>query len=148
SFLKGGLYYASQLTTVSQTYASEIVTPSFGCGLHGLLATRSAQGRLTGILNGIDESWDPRQCGALAPPFASGEWEGKQANADNVRRELGLALSRGPLFGLVARLVHEKGVDLVLSAADAIVEAGGQLVVTGRGDPYLEQALREAERRH
>jgi starch synthase len=57
-------------------------------------------------------------------------------------------VSRGPLFGLVARLVREKGVDLVLAAADAIVEAGGQLVVTGRGDPHLEHALREAGRRH
>ncbi len=59
SFLKAGIYYASQVTTVSATYAREITTPEFGCGLDGLLRARSDQGRLTGILNGIDESWDP-----------------------------------------------------------------------------------------
>jgi hypothetical protein len=64
-----------------------------------------------------------------------------------VRQKFGLALSRGPLFGLVARLVHQKGVDLVLSAADAIVAAGGQIVVTGRGETQFEEALVEAHRR-
>jgi starch synthase len=148
SFLKAGLVYASHLTTVSKTYAAEITTPDFGCGLHGLLARRSDEGRLTGILNGIDESWDPRSCDALMPPFGSGEWAGKQANADHVRREFGLALSQGPLFALVARLVHQKGIDLVVSAADTIVEAGGQIVITGRGEPHLERALAECKARH
>ncbi|MCW5734191.1 MAG: glycogen synthase GlgA [Enhydrobacter sp.] len=148
SFLKAGIYYANHLTTVSKTYANEITTPEQGCGLEGLLAQRSREGRLSGILNGIDESWDPRSCSALVPPFAAGEWGGKQANADHVRREFGLALSKGPLFGLVARLVHQKGIDLVASAADTIVEAGGQIVITGRGEPHLERALEDARRRH
>jgi len=56
-------------------------------------------------------------------------------------------VSRGPIFGLVARLVHQKGIDLVLSAADEIVEAGGQIIVTGSGEPALEQALLAAHRR-
>jgi glycogen synthase len=90
---------------------------------------------LTGILNGIDESWDPRRCAQLAQPFAAGDWKGKQANSDYVRQQFGLALSRGPIFGLVARLVHQKGIDLVLSAADEIIASGGQIVVTGRGEP-------------
>jgi starch synthase len=98
-------------------------------------------------LNGIDESWDPRYCAQLAQPFGAGDWDGKQANADYVRNQFGLALSRGPIFGLVARLVHQKGIDLVLSAADEIVEAGGQIVVTGSGEPYIEQALVDAHRR-
>lgn len=148
SFLKAGIFYANHLTTVSKTYAKEITTPEQGCGLDGLLARRSQEGRLSGILNGIDGSWDPRSCSALAPPFGSGEWGGKRANADHVRREFGLALSEGPLFGLVARLVHQKGIDLVASAADTIVEAGGQIVVSGRGEPHLERALEDAKRRH
>lgn len=148
SFLKAGIVYASHVTTVSKTYASEITTPAMGCGLHGLLARRSEEGRLTGILNGIDESWDPRYCTALVPPFGSGQWEEKQANADHVRREFGLALSEGPIFALVARLVHQKGIDLVASTADTIVEAGGQIVITGRGEPHLERALEDAKRRH
>lgn len=147
SFLKGGLVYASHLTTVSATYAKEITTAELGCGLEGLLRIRSDADQLTGILNGIDESWDPRHCAQLAKPFGAGDWEGKQANADYVRRQFGLALSRGPIFGLVARLVHQKGVDLVLSAADEIVRDGGQIVVTGSGEPAIEDALVAAHRR-
>src|SRR6201994_635030 len=147
SFLKGGLIYASHLTTVSTTYAREITTSEFGCGLEGLLRTRSAAAELTGILNGIDESWDPRSCAQLAQQFGAGDWDGKDANAAYVRRQFGLAVSRGPMFALVARLVHQKGIDLVLSAADEIIEAGGQIVVTGSGEPALEQALVDAHRR-
>jgi starch synthase len=126
SFLKGGIAYASHLTTVSATYAKEITTPELGCGLEGLLRVRSNAAQLTGILNGIDESWDPRFCAQLAQPFGLGDWDGKQANADYVRKQFGLALSRGPMFALVARLVHQKGIDLVLSAADEIIAAGAR----------------------
>jgi starch synthase len=147
SFLKAGLIYSSHLTTVSSTYAREITTPEHGCGLDGLLRRRADAKQLSGILNGIDESWDPRTCPALAAPFAPGQWQGKDANADHVRKEFGLALSRGPLFGLVARLVHQKGVDLVLAAAETIVKSGGQIVVTGTGEPRLEEALEDAHRR-
>jgi starch synthase len=147
SFLKGGLVYASHLTTVSATYAKEITTQEFGCGLEGLLRIRSDASQLTGILNGIDESWDPRFCAQLAQPFGAGDWDGKLANAAYVRKQFGLAVSRGPMFALVARLVHQKGIDLVLSAADEIIEAGGQIVVTGSGEPALEQALVDAHRR-
>lgn len=147
SFLKGGLIYASHLTTVSATYAREITTSELGCGLEGVLRVRSNADQLTGILNGIDESWDPRFCAQLAQPFGAGDWDGKQANADYVRRQFGLAVSRGPIFGLVARLVHQKGIDLVLSAADEIIEAGGQIIVTGSGEPDIEQALVDAHRR-
>jgi len=147
SFLKGGLIYASHLTTVSANYAREITTAEFGCGLEGVLRVRSNAEQLTGILNGIDESWDPRFCAQLAQPFGAGDWDGKQANADYVRRQFGLAVSRGPIFGLVARLVHQKGIDLVLSAADEIIESGGQIVVTGSGEPAIEQALVDAHRR-
>ncbi len=147
SFLKAGLVYASYLTTVSETYAREITTSEHGCGLEGLLAARSNKAQLTGILNGIDGSWDPTVCPELPNPFGPGDWDAKGANAEHVRKEFGLALSRGPLFGLVARLVHQKGVDLVLAAADAIVQSGGQIVVTGRGEPMLEDALRQAQRR-
>jgi starch synthase len=147
SFLKAGLIYAAHITTVSETYAQEIVTPKFGCGLEGLLQQRARAEQLTGILNGIDETWDPSRCHALASQFGPGDWKGRRANAGHVRREFGLALSRGPLFGLVARLVHQKGVDLVLNVAQTIVAAGGQIIVMGRGEPKFEQALRQAQSR-
>ena len=148
SFLKGGLVYASHLTTVSATYAQgdHDAGTRLRAGRPAAPALRTPS-QLTGILNGIDESWDPRACAQLAQPFGAGDWEGKQANADYVRKQFGLALSRGPIFGLVARLVHQKGVDLVLSAADEIIEAGGQIVVTGSGEPAIEQALVDAHRR-
>ena len=143
SFLKAGIYYASQVTTVSETYAREITTPESGCGMDGLLRTRAAQGRLAGILNGIDESWDPRTDPHLAVPFEAGDWKGKQANAEALRRSFGLAVSRGPLFAIVSRLVHQKGIDLSLEAARTILDTGGQLVVLGQGESRFETALRE-----
>jgi starch synthase len=146
SFLKAGLQYSSHLTTVSETYAREITTTEHGCGMEGVLRGRAEASQLTGILNGIDESWDTRTCPDLVKPFASGSWNVKRENANHLRREFGLAVSRGPLFGLVARLVHQKGVDLVLAAADAIVKAGGQIIVTGKGEPRFEEALVEAQR--
>jgi starch synthase len=148
SFLKAGLVYATHLTTVSETYAHEITTPAFGCGLEGVLKKRSAASELTGIINGIDETWDPQTCRQLPMPFGAGDWKSKRGNTAHVRRQFGLALSRGPLFGLVARLVHQKGIDLVLDAAETIVASGGQIVVMGRGEPKFERALEDAQLRH
>jgi starch synthase len=133
---------------VSETYAREITTPELGCGLDGLLSTRAREHRLTGMLNGLDESWDPRTCEHLQIRFEPGDWKGKRANADYVRRELGLAVSRGPLLALVARLVHQKGVDIVTRAADTIVEAGGQIIIMGKGEPQIESAAQAASARH
>ncbi|MFN3892123.1 MAG: glycogen synthase GlgA [Beijerinckiaceae bacterium] len=143
SFLKAGVFYASHLTTVSATYAQEITTPEFGCGLHGLLAERNAQGRLTGILNGIDESWEQEAGSAVSEAEA---W--KSRHADHVRKDFGLALSHGPLFAIVSRLVHQKGVDLAIETAETIVAHGGQLIVTGQGEQRFEDAVRTLAQRH
>ncbi|MFC6742308.1 glycogen synthase GlgA [Methylobacterium tardum] len=148
SFLKAGIFYASQVTTVSETYAREIQTAEMGCGLDGLLRTRAGQGRLAGILNGIDETWDPSTDPHLATRFEIDDWKGKRANAEAVRQQFGLAVSRGPLFAIVSRLVHQKGIDLSLQAAEAIVAEGGQLVVIGQGEGRFEQALRGLAKRH
>jgi starch synthase len=148
SFLKAGIVYASHVTTVSETYAREITTPQLGCGLDGLLRSRADEGRLTGILNGIDESWDPSTDPHLAKTFEPDDWEGKQANADHVRESFGLAVSRGPLFAVVSRLVHQKGVDLAIEASETIVRNGGQVVVTGRGEGRFETALEGLARRN
>lgn len=147
SFIKAGIVYASHVTTVSQTYAQEITTPELGCGLDGLLRKRAQERKLSGILNGIDESWDPRNCSALSQTFEAGDWRARAANTAEVRRQFGLAVCRGPLFAVVARLVHQKGVDLVLETAETILDAGGQLIVTGKGEPQFEAALLQAQRR-
>lgn len=145
SYLKAGLFYSSHLTTVSATYAKEITSTEFGCGMEGLLRQRSREGRLTGILNGIDESWDPRNP-AFDDAFDSSRWKGR--HADYVRGAFGLAMSRGPLFAIVSRLVHQKGVDLALEVAEGIVEKGGQLIVTGKGDARFEENMCALAKRH
>ncbi len=148
SFLKAGIFYASHITTVSSTYAREIVTPEHGCGLHGLLRGKLDQGRLTGIINGIDESWDPLTDPHLARPFSPDDWKGKAANAQALRRTFGLAVSRGPLLAIVSRLVHQKGLDIAIEAIETIVRQGGQIVVTGRGESELEQSLCQMAKQH
>lgn len=148
SFLKAGIYYSSHITTVSSTYAREITRPEFGCGLDGLLRIRAEQGRLDGIINGIDESWDPSRDPYLVSPFSAENCRGKRANANNVRKNFGLALSKGPLFAVVSRLVHQKGVDLAISAAETIVAQGGQIAVIGQGEPRFEAELQALASRH
>lgn len=112
SFLKAGISYCSHVTTVSSTYADEITTPEFGCGLDGLLKLKAQEGRLTGIINGIDRSWDPRSDPHLDSPFDVGDWSSRQPNAKAARAAFGLAVSRGPLFAVISQLVHQKGVRL------------------------------------
>ena len=148
SFLKAGIFYSSHITTVSSTYAREITQPESGCGLDGLLRTRAEQGRLDGIINGIDESWDPSRDPYLVSPFSAENCRGKGANARNVRDTFGLALSNGPLFAVVSRLVHQKGVDLAISAAEEIVSQGGQIAVIGQGEPRFEAELQALAQRH
>lgn len=148
SFLKAGLFYASHVTTVSPTYAREILTPELGCGLDGLLRARAESGQLTGILNGIDESYDPRSDPHLEHHFGECDLSGKQNNAADMRRTFGLDASAGPLFALVSRLVQQKGVDLVVATANSILAEGGQVIATGQGEPDLEQAMAELAERH
>ena len=148
SFLKSGLYYASHVTTVSQTYAREITTPEFGCGLEGLLQTRARQHALTGILNGVDESWDASRDPSLPASFTSTNLKGRSINAAQAREAFGLGVSRGPLFAIISRLVHQKGIDLAIRAAEDFVQKGGQLAVTGQGDPSLENAMLDLAKRN
>jgi starch synthase len=148
SFLKAGGFYASHVTTVSPTYAKEITTRDQGAGLHGLMQSRAACGQLSGIVNGIDESWDPGSDPHLPHHFDPVDLNGKRANADAVRTGLCLRPSEGPLFGIVSRLVHQKGLDLVAEAADEIVENGGQIAILGLGDAAIEHMLSRTSRRH
>lgn len=148
SFLKAGIAFASEISTVSTTYAQEITTAEFGCGLDGLLRMRADEGRLTGIINGIDPSWDPSRGDGIASPFDSQDLRGKQRNAEQVRAAFGLAVSRGPLFAVVSRLVHQKGLDLMIGAAETVVRAGGQIAIMGQGEPTVERELGTLAKRH
>jgi starch synthase len=148
SFLKAGIAYSSHVTTVSETYAQEITTPLFGCGLEGMLQAKVNDGRLSGILNGIDESWEPRSDPHLVQGFSAGRWQGKEANARHVRERFDLDIHEGPLFAVISRLVQQKGIDLTREVAGHIVEAGGSIVVIGQGEPELEQAMVDLGERH
>ncbi|CAN5149917.1 glycogen synthase GlgA [soil metagenome] len=141
SFLKTGIYYADEVTTVSPTYATEITTEALGCGLHGLLAGIAQEGRLTGIVNGVDDSWDPKTDPYLVRRFDISSRGGKRRNADVLREQLGLTSKHGPLFSLIARMVYQKGVDLAIGACETIVKAGGQLIVMGTGEAALERGV-------
>jgi starch synthase len=148
SFLKAGLFYADHVSTVSPTYAREITTEALGAGLHGLTRDIAAEGRLSGIVNGIDESWDPSRDPHLPHHFEADDLSGKQANADLVRTGLCLRHSDGPLFGVVSRLVHQKGLDIVADTARDIVREGGQIAMLGLGDPDTEHMLSRLARSH
>lgn len=144
SYIKGGLVYADIVTTVSPTYAREILTPEYGYGLEGLLRARG--GRLIGILNGVDyEVWDPAHDPHISQHYTEDTLESKAANKAALQRDMGLAENpRSPLIGMVGRLVEQKGVDLVLDALPEIMRRGVQMAVLGSGDRDLERRFRDA----
>jgi starch synthase len=146
SFLKSGIYYGSHITTVSETYAHEITTSTHGCGLEGLLRARMEQGRLHGIVNGIDDSWISHFDAENRGMRGVQQW--KDENAMEIRKTFDLLPSDGPLFSIISRLVHQKGIDLSIEAAETIVADGGQLVVTGRGEARLEGAIADLAKRY
>jgi starch synthase len=148
SFLKAGLVYADAITTVSPTYAREILTPAFGMGLEGVLQARA--GDLTGILNGIDTAaWDPASDAALAQGFDARSLGRKAANRAAVAARLGLAAeAEGPLFCVISRLTGQKGLDALLEAVPHLVHTGAQLALLGSGEAGLEQAWRRAAQSH
>ncbi|MGC8469954.1 MAG: glycogen synthase GlgA [Acetobacteraceae bacterium] len=144
SCLKAGIRYADRLTTVSPTYAREILTPAFGAGLDGLLRARAAD--LVGVLNGIDTAlWDPAHDAALPAPFDADHLAGKRLAKEALRHELGLdPAADGPLVVGVNRLTEQKMADVVLTALPALLDQGAQVVVHGEGDPGLEAGFRAA----
>ncbi|GAB4512172.1 MAG: glycogen synthase GlgA [Sulfuricaulis sp.] len=148
SFIKGGLVFADQLTTVSPTYAREIQTPEWGDGLDGLLRHRAA--RLTGILNGIDASeWNPAHDRFLVKRYSMRQLRDKAANKLALQREFGLPQEADtPLIGMVGRLVQQKGIDLVIDTLPGFMHRPLQLVVLGSGETGYEETLRKQAARH
>ncbi len=147
NFLKGGLVFSDLLTTVSRTYAREIRTTAFGCGLEGVLEDRSQD--LHGVINGIDyELWNPQKDPAIAHPYSADDSEPKAICRETLRRELGLEDGAGPVIGIVTRLAEQKGMDLVLEALPGILAEGAQLVILGSGEARLEEAFRDAAAQH
>lgn len=149
NMLKGGLYHATKITTVSPGYADEIKSSPGGCGLEDLLRFRA--GDLVGILNGIDTTvWNPAKDPLLPSPFNSSCVEAKDVSRKELRERLRLKHDLAmPVFGVVSRLFEQKGLDLLVGAADDLLShSNSQLVILGSGDRNLEEAYRHLYSRH
>ena len=143
SFIKGGLIYADYITTVSPTYALEIQTPEFGYGLEGLLEHRKES--LGGIINGIDlEQWNPEDDRYIAQNYTGATIHKKRINKAELQKRFGLpVIDDIPLFGLIGRLVEQKGIDLILESLPEMLTMGLQFVLLGSGDKDFEKQLQE-----
>lgn len=141
SFLKAGIFYSDAITTVSPTYAKEILSPEFGCGLDGLLRQRA--GSVHGILNGIDdEVWNPETDPHIPHRYSLARRAAKQQNKAALQLELGLPVKPdAPLFCVVSRLTAQKGIELIAKSTRALRELGIQLAILGTGDQDLEELL-------
>lgn len=141
SFLKAGIFYADAITTVSPRYAKEIQTAAFGFGLEGLLSQRSDE--IKGILNGIEtEEWNPAHDKYLSHNYSSQDLSGKQAVKAALQQSLGLHVDAdAPLLGVVSRLTHQKGLDMLLPHLQNLINEGCQFVLLGGGEVGLEAAF-------
>ncbi len=147
SFLKGALIYADSISTVSPTYASEIQTPEFGCGLDGVLAARA--GQVHGILNGADyKEWDPARDRFIAAKYRKKNLSGKAECKRDLLREFGFPETdvHAPLFGIVSRLTRQKGSDLIAEVAPLLMKENLRLAVLGTGEPEYEALFRTLAR--
>lgn len=147
SFLKAGLYYADCVTTVSPSYADEITREPAACGMQGLLQSRLAEGRLKGILNGVDEIvWNPQTDAVLVKNYHLKAMQGKKADKKAAQEYFGLPQDTETLLlVMISRLTEQKGADLLLTALQEKLAAGAKLqfALLGSGAPDLEQAFRD-----
>lgn len=144
--LKAGIAFADFITTVSPRYAREITTEEFGCGLDGLLRRRQKQ--LAGILNGVDYAeWNTNKNPHLFKPYTVSRMAGKMINKLELQKLVGLPADESiPLFGTIARLAEQKGVDIQLGALAEMLNTKMQFVLLGSGSPEFERGYRELAR--
>lgn len=145
NLLKGAIQLADRVNTVSETYAHEILDPYFSYGLDKILNVE--QGKLKGILNGIDtDKFNPKTDPVIPVNYDLDSIQNKVKNKLEFQKEMGLEVNADiPLIGMVTRLTHQKGIDLVLQASEEILKTGAQLVILGTGDSHYESALRSLE---
>jgi len=138
SFLKAGIFYADAITTVSPRYAVEIQTAAFGFGLEGLLSQRSDE--IKGILNGIEtDEWNPESDKYLTKNYSSKNLAGKQVVKAALQQSLGLNVdANAPLLGVVSRLTHQKGLDMLVPHLQTLIDQGCQFALLGGGEMGLE----------
>jgi starch synthase len=142
NFLKGGILFADRVTTVSPRYAQEIQTPEFGCGLDGVVQNRAED--IVGLLNGVDTAvWNPTIDPLIPARYSAADLTGKQTCRTELLKRVGFDPTfTGPVFGMVCRLVEQKGVNLVLANRDFFLDEDCRLIVLGSGDRRMEEELR------
>jgi starch synthase len=147
NFLKGGILYADKITTVSEHYRREILTPSGGYGLDGVL--RENAHRLSAILDGADyKVWNPASDRLLPARYDEKRLRGKQVCRDALLKQMKLAPEpRGPVFGMVTRVVQEKGFEILVPLLDRLLWDDVRLIILGEGDPAYETSLAVAARK-
>lgn len=147
SFMKAGILFADRVTTVSPRYAQEIQTPEFGCGLEGVVQTRVDD--LVGLLNGVDTHiWNPASDSLLPMRYSAGNMAGKAACRAELLKRCGFEPDyAGPVFGMVARLTEQKGVDLVLANQEFFVKEDCRLIVLGTGERKYQEAMQKLAER-
>lgn len=149
SMLKAGIMYADWVTTVSPSYAAEICTSEFAYGFAGIMQRKQAEGRLRGILNGIDEhNWNPATDQLIPFNYSveRGRVSQKKRNKQALFEHFGIAAGeeqlKQPLIGFVGRLVAQKGIDLILQVMPQLLASHeARLVLVGTGDSHYEQEL-------
>jgi starch synthase len=143
SFMKSGLWYSDRLTTVSPTYARQIQTEEYGCGMAGVL--RQRRGELVGILNGVeDRLWSPESDPLLPARYSARDLAGKAACKLELQERFGLERdARVPIVGMVGRMTAQKGWDLLADAAAALAGEQVQFARLGNGETAVEARLRE-----
>jgi starch synthase len=146
--MKAALRHSTMLSTVSPTYAREIQTPAYGCGLDGVLAERRHD--LRGILNGIDtDEWDPARDTHVVAHFDASNLGGKALCKAALQRQMGLPQRADvPVFGVISRLTPQKGLDVLAHALDRLLQLDLQIVVLGSGDLEAEQYFSSMTARH
>lgn len=146
-FLKAGLAFADKITTVSPTYAAELLTPEFGMGLEGLLQARRAD--FSGIINGIDlDAWNPAEDKELPAPYTLRTLKNKEKSRKALEARFGFSSDpKSPIFCVVSRLTAQKGLDLLLEIVPDLVARGGRLALLGSGERELEQGFADAAKR-
>lgn len=148
NMMKGALEECERISTVSPTYAKEILDPYFGHGLDEIL--RQKEWKLCGILNGIDTvGYNPSRDHALAANFSARKPEGKALCKAALQQQMHLPEEPDtPILAMVSRLVSHKGFDLVEYAMENMLRMGMQVVILGSGEYRYEEFFREMQRRH
>lgn len=138
--MQAGIGFARHVTTVSPSYALEVQRPEYGYGLDGTF--RHFRTKLSGILNGLDtHEWDPASDSHLPRPFDRDDLAGKAHAKSALASAFGLEPER-PLLGVVSRLADQKGIDVVVAAAERLLRQGWTLALLGSGDAGLERQIR------